>query len=94
MIRICLLILVIGLNASFLSATEPKFKFTFGSNLGDIPLEINKASKNIKTPSGIKLNSWTISPNFSSLIKDKELSNFSKNKISKDKIYIKFNLKF
>ena len=81
---------------SFLSAETPSFKFTFGSNLGNIPLEINKMNKNIKTLAGIKINSWILSPNFSSFVGNKNFSNLSENKNSKEKesLYIKFNFKF
>ena len=55
-----------------------RLEFTFGSNLGKIPLEINKMSKNIKPLAGItKLNSWTLSPNFSSFNGDEIKSNFT-----------------
>ena len=81
---------------SFLSAETPSFKFTFGSNLGNIPLEINKMNKNIKTLGGFKINSWILSPNFSSFVGNKNFSNLSENKNSKEKesLYIKFNFKF
>ena len=62
--RFFLAILSIVIYSSFLHATEPSFKFTFGSNLGNIPLEINKMSQNKKTIGGLKINSWTLSPNF------------------------------
>ena len=94
MIRICLAILIVVLNASFLHAKESKFKFTFGSKVGGVPFEINKMSQNIKALPGIKINSWILSPNFSSFKSDNKLSNFTKNKISNDKIYMKFNIKF
>ena len=92
--RICLIFLGIIFYASFLQAAESKFKFTFGSKVGGVPFEINKMSQNIKTFPGIKINSWILSPNFSSFAGNKKLSNFSKDKISNDKIYMKFNLKF
>ncbi|MDC1212726.1 hypothetical protein N8016_02915 [Pelagibacteraceae bacterium] len=79
--------------ASFLPATEPSFKFTFGSNLGNIPLEINKMSKNIKNKSGIKINSWTLSPNFSSFNNDKKILN-QREKKSKESLYLKIKFKF
>ena len=41
---LCAILLSVIFHASFLQATEPSFKFTFGSNLGNIPLEINKIS--------------------------------------------------
>ena len=85
--RFFLVILAITFYTSFLRAEEPSFKFTFGSNLANIPVEINKMSKNIKTSTGIKINSWILSPNF---------SNFSENKTFKEKesLYIRLKLKF
>ena len=81
---------------SFLHAEEPTFKFTFGSNLANIPLEINKVSKNIKKSSGIQINSWILTPNFSSFAGSKKNLNFLGNEESKEKesLYIKFNFKF
>ena len=94
MIRICLAILIVVLNASFLHAEEPKFKFTFGSKVGGVPFEINKMSQNIKALPGIKINSWILSPNFSSFIGGKKNSNFTEDKDFKEFLYIKFNYKF
>jgi len=80
---------------SFLSAEEMSFKFTFGSNLGDVPIEINKISKNIKTTPGIKINSWILSPNFSFFKNDKKSLNLTKNKdFKKEALYLKFKIKF
>ena len=73
-----LIILVIIFQISFLNAAEPKFKLTFGSNLGNIPLEINKINKidkmikNKMSLSGIKINSWILTPDFSSFIKRRD----------------------
>jgi hypothetical protein len=94
--RFLLIILTITIHASFLHADEPSFKFTFGSNLGNIPLEINKMSKNIKPLPGIKINSWILSPKFTSLGGGKSFFKSQKEKESneKQKIYIKFNFKF
>ena len=92
--KFILIILITLFHTFFLLAEEPSFKFSFGSNLGNIPLEINKVSKNIKSLAGININSWILSPNFSSFTGDKKLTNFSENKNSKDSIYIKFNFKF
>ena len=92
--RIYLLAIIIALHASFLKAEEPKFKFIFGGKVGNIPVEIIKKSQNIKTLPGIKINSWILSPNFSSFIGNKNSFNFLEDKISKDKIYMKFNLRF
>ena len=92
--RFILTILVIIFHFSFLNAKESSFKFTFGSNLGNIPLQINKMSKNIKPLSGIKINSWILSPNFSSFVGKKKSSRFLENKKSKESIYIKFKFKF
>ena len=92
--RFFLSILAITFQLSFLHAEEPSFKFTFGSNLGNIPIEINKTSKNIKKSPGIKINSWILSPNFSSFIGNKENLNFSKGTDLKESLYINFNFKF
>ena len=94
--RFLLAILFITFHFSFLNAKESSFKFTFGSNLAKIPLEINKMSKNIKNLGGLKINSWVLSPNFSSFLDNKRNSNLSENKHSKGKesLYIKFNIKF
>ena len=92
--RFILTILVIIFHFSFLNAKESSFKFTFGSNLGNIPLQINKMSKNIKPLSGIKINSWILSPSFLSFIGNEENLNFSKGKDFKESMYIKFNFKF
>lgn len=92
--KLILVILAVIFPASFLQAEERSFKFSFGSSLGSFPFEINKTSKNLKKPQGIKINSWTLTPNFSSLTGNKKKMNFSKNNNSKEKIYIKFNLKF
>ena len=93
-VKLILLLLATVLSTSFLSAEMPSFKFTFGSNLGNIPIEINKTSKNIKKSPGIKINSWILSPNFSSFIGNKENLNFSKGTDLKESLYINFNFKF
>jgi hypothetical protein len=92
--RFILIFLAVTFYMSFLYAEESSFKFTFGSNLGSIPFEINKTSKNIRTPTGIKINSWILSPNFSSFIVDKKKLDFLKDNDSKKALYIKFNYKF
>ena len=88
--------LAITFYTSFLHAEEPTFKFTFGSNLSNIPFEFNKTSENIKKSPGIKINSWILSPNFSSLVGSKKILNSSENQESKEKesLYIRFNFKF
>ena len=88
--RFLLAILVITMHSVFLHASEPSFKLTFGSNLGKIPFEINKTNKNRKTIGGVKINSWTLSPNFSSFNSKKE-TNFTK---TKENLYIKIKFKF
>ena len=92
--RFLLAILAIAFHISFLHAEEPSFKFTFGSNLANIPLEINKMSKNIKKTPGININSWILSPNFSSFMEDKKNLDFSEDKDFKEALYIKLNFKF
>ena len=92
--RFFLLVLAITLYTSFLRAEETSFKLTFGSNLGNVPFEINKINKNKKTSPGIKINSWILSPNFLSFIGDKKNSNFTDDKDFKEVLYIKLNFKF
>jgi hypothetical protein len=92
--RFLLAFLAIAFYISFLHAEEPSFKFTFGSNLANIPLEINKMSKNIKKTPGININSWILSPNFSSFMVDKKNLDFSEDKDFKEALYIKLNFKF
>jgi hypothetical protein len=95
--RFLLIILVTTLHISFLHAEESAFKLTLGSNLGNIPLEINKMSKNIKTLGGLQINSWVLSPNFSSFLGNKKSSIFLKKKRDtkeKNNLFIKLNFKF
>ena len=92
--RFTLAFLVITSHAFFLQAEEPSFKLTFGSNLGNIPLEINKINKNKKELSGIKINSWILKPNFFSFIGDKGNLNFSKENSYKEALYLKLKIKF
>ena len=92
--RFLTIILVILFQISFSYAEEQSFKLSFGSNLGNVPFEINKMSKNIKKSPGIEINSWILSPNFSSFIGDKKNSNFTEVKDFKESLYIKFNFKF
>ena len=95
--RFFLVVLAITFYTSFMHAEEPSFKFTLGSNLGDFPLEINKMSKNIKTLGGLQINSWVLSPNFSSFLGNKKSSNFLKKKRDtkeKNNLFIKLNFKF
>ena len=92
--RLLLAILALTFHTSFLYAEQSSFKLTFGSNLGSVPIEINKVSKNIKKSPGVKINSWILSPNFSSFIGNAENLNFSKGTDLKESLYIKFNFKF
>ena len=92
--RFFLTVLAIIFYTSFLQAEEPSFKFIFGSNLAKFPVEIKKMSKNIKKSPGFKINSWILSPNFSSIAGDKKKLNFSEDKDSKEVLYIKLNFKF
>ena len=89
-----MILVTILLRATFLHAIEPSFKFTFGSNLENVPLEINKTSENIKPKAGIKINSWTLLPNFSSFNGSKKISNFTEKENKKKNLYIKINIKF
>ena len=87
------ILLTIIFNASFLQATEPSYKITFGASLGNIPIEINRINKNEKSIGGIKINTWTLSPNFSALGKDKKILNFQQTELEEN-FYIKINFKF
>jgi len=87
------ILLTIIFHASFLQATEPSYKFTFGTILGNIPIEINKSNKNKNNISGIKINKWTLSPNFSALSKDKKKLNF-KEKQLEENLFIKIKFRF
>jgi|TARA_B100000780_G_scaffold171903_1_gene120346 hypothetical protein len=93
-VKLILLLLATVLSTSFLSAEMPSFKFTFGSNLGNIPIEINNINKNVKKLIGVKINKWVLSPNFSSFAGNKILSDYSKSKNYKKSVYIKFRLNF
>ena len=86
------ILLTVVLSASFVQATEPSFKFTFGATLGSVPLQINKISKNEKNVGGLKINSWSLSPNFSSFNNDKQTVNFTEK--LEENLYIKINFKF
>ena len=86
------ILLTVILHASFLQATEPSYKFTFGTSLGKIPIEINKMNKNKKIIGGVKINTWTLSPNFSAL-SDKKTLNF-KEMQREENLYIKINFRF
>ena len=92
--RFILILLLTILYTSFLSAEMSSFKFTFGSNLGSIPLEINNINKNMKKLMGVKIDKWVLSPNFSSFAGNKILSDYSKSKNYKKSVYIKFRLNF
>ena len=92
--KFILLLLISIFYSSFLTAEIPSFKFTLGSNLGNIPLEINKINKNMKKVTGVKINKWGLSPNFSSYTGNKIVSDYSKDKNYKEKVYIKFSLNF
>ena len=92
--RFLIIILVILFQISFSYAEEQSFKLSFGSNLGNVPFEINKMSKNIKKSPGIKINSWILLPNFSSFVGDKKNLNFTEDKSFKEALYIKLNYKF
>ena len=92
--KIIFIILAISIHTSFLNSTEPSFKFTLGGSLGNIPLEFNKVSKNLKKPSGIKINSWILSPSFLSYRGNNKESEFPVSKDDKEIFFIKFNFKF
>ena len=94
--KLLIIALAFMLHTTFLSATESSFKITFGSKIGNVPLEISKTNLNAKTLGGIKLNSWTLSPNFSSIVNNKKSSYFLENKDKdlEESVYIQLNFKF
>ena len=92
--RFILILITTILYTSSLPAEMLSFKFTFGSNLGNIPLEINNINKNMKKLMGVKIERWVLSPNFSSFAGNKILSDYSENKNYEEKVYIKFKLNF
>ena len=92
--KFCIFIFLATLYSSLLNAVEPKFKFTLGGNIGNIPLEINKTSQNIKSAGGIKLNSWTLSPNFLLFAGHKKSSYFNRQEVTKENLYIKIKFEF
>ena len=92
--RLLLAILALTFHTSFLNAEQSSFKLTFGSNLENIPFEINNIGKNKKKSPGIKLNSWILLPNFSSFIGDKKNLDFLEDKNFKEALYFKLNFKF
>ena len=89
------ILLTVILHATFSLATEPSYKFTFGTILGNFPIELNKLSnnKNKKNIGEIKINTWTLSPNFSALSKDKKALNFKEIQLEEN-LYIKINFRF
>ena len=94
--KLILIILITTLHVSFLHAEESSYKFTFGGNLGNVPIKINMMSKNMKISPGINLNSWILSPNFLFFSGNNKFSNFLENTDTKRKenLFIKFNFKF
>ena len=88
--------LIFIISTLHLHGAEQSFNFTFGSNLGNIPLEIKNIKKNSNTLNlvGIKNNKWILLPSFSSFAKTKDSQDFTRHKISKEIIYLKINFKF
>ena len=92
--RFFLIILLTVISyASYLQASGPSYKFTFGTTLGNFPVEINKMNKKKKNVGGITINTWSLSPNFTALSNDKKTSNIKETQ-PQESLYIKINLKF
>jgi len=79
---------------SILFAEGKMFKISLEGNLNNIPLKITNIDKYTKKAIGFKMNNWILSPGSSFLLGSKSSSNFSRNKISKNNIYVKFKFKF
>ena len=91
--------LAIIFHTSFSHAEDSSFRFTFGSTLGKFPIKIDKQNAINKTIGSIKINSWAVSPNFSSLVGKNEISNITKDINIEEKnfgeiLYMKINFKF
>ena len=85
---------LIAFNLNFANAEEPMFQFTFGSNIKNFPIQINKSNQKIKKPFSINLNEWMVSPGFLSLVNDKSSLSSYKANTTKEKIFVKFKIKF
>ena len=85
---------LIAFNLNFANAEEPMFQFTFGSNIKNFPIQINKSNQKIKKPFSINLHEWMVSPGFLSLVNDKSSLSSYKANTTKGKIFVKFKIKF
>ena len=89
------LLVVFFIPMTYLYSDEPLFQFTFGSNIKNFPLKIYKTNeKSLKQPFSVNLNEWIVSPTFSSFTNSKLKSNLYEKKKYKEKLFIKFKLKF
>ena len=79
---------------SHLHSEESSYQITFGSNLKNFPLQINKTNKILKNPISINFNKWFISPTLTSLTSNKFKSNSYKSKNTKEKLFFKLSFKF
>lgn len=89
-----IIILFFLISSVSLSAQEPSFQISFGSNFKNIPIKFDNMDKNIKTPLGIKINNWVLSPGPSTLINTKKNLNILSNKSSKEILFVRFKYKF
>ena len=89
-----ILTLFISLPMASSFAEESRFNFKITSNFGNIPIEITKLKNRSNSLTGIKLNKWLLSPDFSSFTTSKNILNFSNKKISKNSFYISINFKY
>ena len=89
------LLVVFFIPMTYLYSDEPLFQFTFGSNIKNLPLKIYKTNeKSLRQPFSVNLNEWIISPIFSSFTSSKLKSNLYGKKEFREKLFIKFKLKF
>ena len=89
------LLVVFFIPITYLHSDETLFQLTLGSNIKNFPLKIYKTNEeSLKQPFSINLNEWIVSPTFSSFNSNKFKSNLYEKKKYKEKLFIKFKMKF
>ena len=89
-----LLVFAFLVPMSYLHSEETSFQFTFGGNIKNFPIQINRSDKKIKKMLSINLNQWNISPTFNSFANTKLTSDFLEKKNIKEQFFIRLKLKF
>ena len=88
-----LIFLFVFLPLAYANSDEPSFSFSVVSNFNNLPIQIEKKSKNIKTPFSLEFKKWILSPSAQSFVRNKSLPNI-KNKSSSDILFVKFKYIF